>query len=152
MRVPMGKDKDENHDISHKIALRIAAQYGEELFGQCHMGPEVSTYRLALVYLAERFAPDFRGLLSSKLFCSRQHLIALGLERLAPGMPDYIESGHPPFARQFNIRLRDQVQSQAIGINVWSLLTVVALVGNTDITPDASNCFSNSPSGCTSRT
>lgn len=144
LRVPLGKDKDENHDISHKVALRIAAQYGEELFGQCHMGPEVSTYRLALVYLAERFAPDFRGLLSPNMFCSRRHLIALGLDRFAPGMPDYIEHAHPPFARQFNIRAREQVQSQAIGINVWSLLTVVSLVGSTDIHPDVSNSFANS--------
>jgi hypothetical protein len=144
MRVPMGKDKDETHDISHKIALRIAAQYGEELFGQCHMGPEVSTYRLALVYLAERFAPDFRGLMSPNMFCSRLHLIALGLDRSAPGMQDHVDSSHPPFARQFNIRVRDQVQSQAIGVNVWSLLTVVSLIGSTDITPDVSNSFSNS--------
>lgn len=144
MRVPIGKDKDETHDISHKIALRIAAQFGEELFGQCHMGPEVSTYRLAMVYLAERFAPDFRGLMSPNMFCSRLHLIALGLDRAAPGMMDHVDSSHPPFARQFNIRVRDQVQSQAIGLNVWSLLTVVALIGNTDITPDVSNNFANS--------
>lgn len=144
MRVPMGKDKDETHDISHKIALRIAAQYGEELFGQCHMGPEVSTYRLALVYLAERFAPDFRGLMSPNMFCSRLHLNALGLDRSAPGMPDHVDSSHPPFARQFNIRVREQIQSQAIGLNVWSLLTVVSLIGNTDITPEVSNNFANS--------
>lgn len=144
LRVPLGKDKDENHDISHKVALRIASQFGEELFGQCHMGPEVSTYRLALVYLTERFAPDFRGLMSPNMFSSRQHLLALGLERHAPGMPDYVDHAHPPFARQFNIRAREQVQSQAIGVNVWSLLTVVSLIGSTDIHPDVSNAFANS--------
>ena len=144
LRVPPSKDKDETHDISHKVALRVAAQFGEELFGQCHMGPELSTFRLALVYLAERFAPDFRGLLSSKMFFSRQHLAALGLEREATGMMDYLDSAPPPFARQFNIRARDQLQSQAIGVNIWSLLTVVSLIGSTDIHPDVSNCFSNS--------
>lgn len=144
LRVPLGKDKDENHDISYKIALRIASQFGEELFGQCHMGPDVSTYRLALLYLSERFAPDFRGLLSPNMFFSRQHLAALGLERMAPGMTDYIESSPPPFARQFTIRTREQAHSQAIGVNVWSLLTVVSLIGNTEIHPDVSNYFSNS--------
>ena len=144
LRVPLGRDKDETHDISHKVALRVAAQYGEILFGQCHMGPDVSTYRLALVYLAERFAPDFRGLMSPYMFCSRQHLHALGLERFAPGMPDYFDHAHPTFARQFNIRVREQVQSQAIGVNVWSLLTVVSLIGSTDIHPDVSNAFANS--------
>ena len=144
LRVLPGKDKDDNHDISHKVALRIAAQYGEELFSQCHMGPELSTYRLALVYLAERFAPDFRGLISANMFCSKQHLAALGLGQQASGMMDYVESAHPPFAKQFNIRGREQLQSQAIGVNIWSLLTVTSLIGSKDIHPDISNCFSNS--------
>ena len=144
LRVLPGKDKDDNHDISHKVALRVAAQYGEELFSQCHMGPELSTYRLALVYLAERFAPDFRGLISANMFCSKQHLAALGLGQQASGMMDYVESAHPPFAKQFNIRGREQLQSQAIGVNIWSLLTVTSLIGSKDIHPDISNCFSNS--------
>jgi hypothetical protein len=145
LRVPPNKDKDETHDISHKVALRVAAQYGEQLFGQCHMGPDVATYRLALVYLMERFAPDFRGLMSPLMFHSAKHLGILGLAGEAPGMSNYLEPAHPPFARQCNIRLRDQqLQSQAIGVNVWSLLTVVSLVGSTDIHPDVSNCFSHS--------
>lgn len=143
LRVPPNKDKDETHDISHKVALRIASQYGEQLFGQCHMGPDVSTYRLALVYLAERFAPDFRGLMSAKMFHSAKHLACLGLERGAPGMTNYMSPAHPPFARQCNIRVRDQLQSQAIGVNLWSLLTVVSLIGSTDIHPDVSNGFAN---------
>ena len=104
LRVPPNKDKDDTHDISHKVALRIVTQYGEKLFGQCHMGPEVATYRLALVYLAERFAPDFRGLMSSKMFYSSKHLACLGLERRASGMMNYLEPAHPAFAKQFNIR------------------------------------------------
>jgi hypothetical protein len=143
LRVLPGKDKDETHDISYKVALRVAAQYGETLFGQCHMGPEVSVYRLALGHLVERFSPDFRGLMSPKLFYTRQHMIALGLDRGAPGMVDYLESAHPPFAKQFNFRMRDMLQSQAIGVNIWSLLTVMSLIGSTDLHPDVSNCFSN---------
>ena len=143
LRVPPNKDKDDTHDISHKVALRIASQYGEQLFGQCHMGPDVSTYRLALVYLAERFAPDFRGLMSAKMFHSAKHLACLRLERGAPGMANYMNPAHPPFAKQCNIRVRDQLQSQAIGVNIWSLLTVVSLIGSTDIHPDVSNGFAN---------
>jgi hypothetical protein len=108
------------------------------------MGPELSTYRLALVYLAERFAPDFRGLISANMFCSKLHLAALGLGQQASGMMDYVESAHPPFAKQFNIRGREQLQSQAVGVNIWSLLTVTSLIGSRDIHPDISNCFSNS--------
>jgi hypothetical protein len=144
LRVLPGKDKDEGQDISYKIALRIAAQYGETLFGQCHMGPEISVYRLALVHLVERFAPDFRGLISPKMFYSQNHLRALGMEQSAYGMTNYAESRHPAFARQFNLRARDQLQAQAIGVNIWSVLTVVSLIGSTDIHPDVSNCFSNS--------
>jgi hypothetical protein len=135
------------------------------------MGPEVATYRLALVYLAERFAPDFRGLMSSKMFYSSKHLACLGLERRASGMMNYLEPAHPAFAKQFNIRFffhildflfmlacsdtllvfltgkrtreQQQIQSQAIGVNVWSLLTVVSLIGSTDIHPDVSNGFAN---------
>ena len=143
-RLVPGKDKDESQDISHKVALRIASQYGEALSGQCHMGPEVSTYRLALVHLMERFAPDFRGLISPKMFCSPKHLSCLRLEREAPGMPDYADSAPPVFARQCCIRMREQMQAQAIGVNIWSLLTVTSLIGSKDLHPDISNCFSNS--------
>jgi hypothetical protein len=158
LRLIPGKDKDDSMDITHKVALRIASQYGEVLFGQCHMGPEVSTYRLALVHIIERFSPDFRGLISSKMFCTVQHLQNLGLGREAIGMSDYMESSPPPFARQCSFRLRDQLQSQAIGVNIWSLLTMVSLIGSTDIHPDISNSFSHSlleailshaPEGCT---
>jgi hypothetical protein len=144
LRVPPNKDKDEGHDISHKVALRIAAQYGEDLFGHCHMGPEVSTYRLGLVYLCERFAPDLRGLISSKIFYSRKHMIVLGLDREAPGMQDYDETPPPPYARQFNIRTREQLTSQAIGVNLWSLLLMTSLSGSTEIHPDISNCVAHS--------
>ena len=144
LRLLPGKDKDESQDITHKVALRVASQYGELLFGQCHMGPEVSTYRLALAYLLERFAPDLRGLISPRMFYSRKHLFCLGFGREAAGMVDYTESSPPPYARQCSFKLREQLQSQAIGVNVWSLLAVTSLIGSTDMHPDVSNSFSNS--------
>ena len=142
-RIAPGKEKDENQDITHKAALRIASQYGAMLYGQCHMGPEVATYRLALAHLLERFAPDMRGLVSPSMFYSRKHMICLGLGRDLPGLTDYMDSAPPPLARQCSFRLRDQLQAQAIGFNVWSLLLVIALAGSTDLTPDVSNSFSN---------
>ena len=142
-RIAPGKEKDENQDITHKAALRIASQYGAMLYGQCHMGPEVATYRLALVHLLERFAPDMRGLVSPNMFYSRKHMFCLGLGRELPGLTDYMDSAPPPLARQCSFRLREQLQAQAIGFNVWSLLLVIALAGSTDLTPDVSNSFSN---------
>jgi hypothetical protein len=142
-RFAPGKEKDENQDITHKAALRIASQYGALLYGQCHMGPEVATYRLALAHLLERFAPDMRGLVSPSMFCSRKHMHCLGLGRELPGLADYTDPAPPPFARQCSFRLREQLQAQALGVNVWSLLLVVALAGSTDLTPDVSNSFSN---------
>jgi len=148
LRMLPGKDKDESQDITHKIALRVAAQYGETLNSQCHMGPEVSTYRLAVAHLLDRFAPDFRGLISPRMFYTRKHLHILGFGREAAGMADYVDPAPPPFARQFNIRTlrdgREQLQSQAVGVNLWSLLTVTALAGSTDLHPDVSNGFANS--------
>lgn len=148
LRMLPSKDKDENQDITHKVALRIAAQYGEALNSQCHMGPEVSTYRLAVLHLLERFAPDFRGLISPKMFYARKHMHCLGLLQETPGVVDYIESAPPLFARQMSFRTardgREQLQCQAIGINLWSLLTVTSLTGSTDLHPDVSNCFANS--------
>ena len=148
LRIPPSKDKDENQDISHKVALRIAAQYGETLNSQCHMGPEVSTYRLGVTHLLERFAPDFRGLISPRMFYTKKHLHFLGFGREAAGMSDYVDSPPPLFAKQFSFRSmrdgREQLQSQAIGVNIWSLLTMTALIGSKDLHPDVSNCFSNS--------
>jgi hypothetical protein len=148
LRMLPGRDKDENQDITHKIALRIAAQYGEVLNSQCHMGPEVSTYRLAISHILERFAPDFRGLISPRMFYTRKHLYCLGFMREAAGMADYIESPPPLFAKQVSFRSmrdgREQLQSQAVGVNLWSLLTVTSLIGSNDLHPDVSNCFANS--------
>lgn len=148
LRMLPGKDKDENQDITHKIALRIAAQYGEVLNSQCHMGPEVSTYRLAVNHLLERFAPDFRGLLSPRMFYTRKHFYCLGLARDATGMTDYVDSAPPLFAKQVSFRVmrdgREQLQSQAVAVNLWSLLAVTSLIGSNDLHPDVSNCFSNS--------
>lgn len=144
LRMLPSKDKDETQDITHKVAMRIASQYGEALNGQCHMGPEVATYRLAIVHLLERFAPDFRGLISSHMFSYRKHILCLGLSRDLPGITDYTDPGPPPYARQFSFRARDQLQSQAVGINLFSLLFWTAMVGSKDLHPNSSICFGNS--------
>ena len=47
------------------------------------------------------------------------------------------------FLLEKRTREQQQIQSQAIGVNVWSLLTVVSLIGSTDIHPDVSNGFAN---------
>lgn len=144
LRMLPSKDKDDTQDITHKISLRIVSQYGEALNAQCHMGPEAATYRLAIVHLTERFAPDFRGLISAHMFAYAKHMHCLGLSREVPGIQNYTDPAPPPFARQFSFRMREQLQSQAVGVNLFSILFWTAMVGSKDLHPDSSACFGNS--------
>jgi hypothetical protein len=135
--------KDEDGDLASRLAERIFSQHGRHLVSQCHMGPERHVYMYALRFLLERFAPDLRGLISHRMYCSRQHLQGLELLRLADGMQDYEESDAQPFARQFNFRVGNETRSSAIGLNIWSLLVVVSLMEGTEVHPNVSNTFSN---------
>ena len=135
--------KDEDVDLTNRLAERIFSQHGRHLASQCHMGPERHVYMYALRFLLERFAPDLRGLISHKMFCSRQHLEGLGLFSMASGMHDYEESDAQPFARQFNFRVGNETRSSAIGLNVWLLLSVVSLMEGTDVHPNVSQNVSN---------
>ena len=135
--------KDEEGDLTSRLAERIFSQHGRHLVSQCHMGPERHVYMYALRFLLERFAPDLRGLISHRMYCSRQHLEGLELLRLADGLQDYEESDAQPFARQFHFRVGNETRSSAIGLNIWSLLVVVSLMEGTEVHPNVSNTFSN---------
>ncbi len=135
--------KDEDADLTNRLAERIFSQHGRHLASQCHMGPERHVYMYALRFLLERFAPDLRGLISHKMFCGRQHLEGLGLLGMAGGMRDYEESDAQPFAKQFNFRVGNETRSSAIGLNVWLLLVVVSLMEGTEVHPNVSQNVSN---------
>ena len=135
--------RDEDGDLTSRLADRIQSQYGRHLSSQCHMGPERHVYMYALRFLLERFAPDLRGLISHKMYCSRQHLEGLELMFAAPGIQDYEESDAPPFARQFSFRVGNELRSSAIGLNIWGLLTTVSLCDGTEPHPHLSNTVSN---------
>lgn len=63
-----GKDKEDLRDLPQRVALRLHSVYGGDLFRDCHMGPESSVLKNALIYILDKkFRPDFRGLISPKV-------------------------------------------------------------------------------------
>jgi hypothetical protein len=145
MRLNPSKEKDESQDLTSRIGQRIDAKEGRRLFTQCQMGPGFYPYKYALVFLLERFSPDLRGLASTQMYYSRKHLDILGFQGMAPGLANYDDPDPMPFARQFNFKAGvNDIRSQAIGINIWSTLALVSLMGGTDLHSSVTKKFSNS--------
>ncbi len=127
------KEKDDLKDLPQRVATKLHSKFGASLCTDCHMGPEVSVLKNALVYILDRnFRPDFRGLTSSKVFCSRKHLAKLGFLNHVKGMRDYTESEAPSYAKQYLCKVGNEVRSQGIGFNVWALLIMNSLMDGSD--------------------
>jgi hypothetical protein len=148
----------EEQVLFHKMANRILKQHGPHLFKLCHMGPERCVYMYAMMTLVSKFVPDFRGMGSLKVFHTEKHMRLMGLAGFVPGLKDHTDDEAPPFARQVAFKERDQIKSIALGVNPWSLLSIVALTGQILIHPSVSDEFSagivtqilaKTPPGCT---
>ena len=144
--------------LFYKMANRILKLHGPHLFKQCHMGPERCVYMYAMMALATKFVPDFRGLGSPKTFHTEKHMRKMGFMGFLPGLKDHADDEPPPFARQVAFKERDQIKCVAFGVNPWSMLSIVALTGQILLHPSASDEFSmglvtqilaKSPAGCT---
>ena len=70
-------DADFGRRLLDRVASKIRSEFGDILFRVCHMGPEVCVIKNALEYMLSRFIPDFRNVLSPKMFHSRRHLTKL---------------------------------------------------------------------------
>ena len=126
-----------------KMAARIHKMHGPHLFKMCHMGPERCVYMYAMMGLCAKFAPDFRGLGSHKAFHYEKHMRKMGFGGFLPGIKDYVEEEAPPFARQVVFKERDQVKSIALGVNPWSLISIVSLAGQILLHPTVSDEVAN---------
>lgn len=156
------KDKEDLRELPQRVAGKIHAAFGGELCHDCHMGPEVSVVKNALVYILDRkFRPDLRGLLSPMVFCSRKHFVKLGFANHIQGMTDYTGVEAPAYAKQFLCRVGNEIRSQGVGFNVWDLLIMNSLFEGSDPLnphPSVSHVFTNNlmakilanaPPGCT---
>jgi hypothetical protein len=126
-----------------KMAARIHKMHGAHLFKMCHMGPERCVYMYAMMGLINKFSPDFRGLGSHKAFHYEKHMRKMGFSGFLPGIKDYLEEEAPPFARQVFFKERDQVKSVAMGVNPWTLLSIVSLAGQVLLHPTVSDEMAN---------
>lgn len=135
LRFVYNKEKgyDENAFFS-KAGRRFQKMRGDDIFKTCHMGPETSGYTLALQGLL-KFLPDLRGLASHRMYYSKKHFTKMGFIGFLPGLTDYKDTESPPFARLVNFKEGGQIKSEAMGINPWTLLSVVALAGKVLVHP-----------------
>ena len=159
MRIPVSKDKEDSDDITTKVAQRIDTKVGRQLVTIMQMGPGHYPYKYALIKLGKEFKPDFRGLCPREMYFSKKHLRVLGILQLASGMTDYDEPDPMPFVNTVNFKAGpNDIRSHAIGMNLWSCLAIVSLMGGTDLHSNLTKTFSNnlmekilsySPSGFT---
>ena len=157
-KVPGEDESDYSKKALDRAAHRIQAQYKDVLFRCCHMGPEQSVIRNALDYMLNRFLPDFRNLLGAKKFCSRKHFDKMGFLDNFQGLTDFQETNTPPYIKTCQFIFNGEVASTAIGVNLWSLLAMVSLMGGARIHPHINNdvakrsvekVLSNAPVACT---
>jgi hypothetical protein len=159
LRVTDGKSSwDKEEEIIKAVANQIKDQVGGVLFNSCHMGPEVCVIKNALDYLMHKFRPDLRGLCSPNLFASMHHLVKLGLETQIPGLQDVDDDDVMPYARTAVFMVNGEARSAGLAVNIWSLLAIVSLVRNKDLSPHVSNdmaralmekLLNSSPATCT---
>jgi len=131
----------DNREIFKAISMLIKVFYGNILFRTCHMGPEPNIYANALEYLTSTFMPDFRTLLSHKMFWSKKHMEKLGFSRNIPGLQNYNEVDPPAYAKTCLFDSGSEIRSAALGVNIWSLLATVSM-GASTIHPHVSDDFS----------
>jgi hypothetical protein len=159
-KVPNEDDSEITKRLWDRAAGRIQAQYKDVLFRCCHMGPEQSVIKNALEYMHTRFLPDFRNLLGARKFWSRRHFEKLGISVSSgfQGLTDYNETTPPPYIKTCQFISNGDVCSTAIGVNIWSLLAMVSLMGGATLHPHINNdtarstvekILSNSPVACT---
>lgn len=142
LRFSYSKDKpgDEN-SLFNKVAARFLKMKGRDMFKTCHMGPERISYKLAFEDLL-KYSPDFRGLASHRTYFSKKHFVKMGLLQFLPGLTDYAEVESPPFAKHVMFKEDDQVKSEALAVNIWTLLTMVSMAGQILVHPSISESFS----------
>jgi hypothetical protein len=123
-----------------KMANRFQKMKGRDMFKVCHMGPERVCYKLAFEGL-QRYMPDFRGMASHNTYCYAKHFKKMDLLQFLPGLTDYTDVEPLPFARHVYFKEGEHVKSEALGINPFSMLTIVALTGEILVHPSISGSF-----------
>lgn len=128
-----GRDKEDLRELPQRVALKLHSIFGGDLYRDCHMGPEVSVLKNALIYILDKkFRLDLRGLISPKIFNSRQHLSKLGVLQHLQGMRDYTGSDAPAYAKQYVCKVGNEIRSQGMGFHLWSLLLMNSLFIGSD--------------------
>jgi hypothetical protein len=127
--------------VHYAIGGRIRELFGRMLTETCHMGPEASVYSNAMWDLLFQWSPDFRQLLSGRIFDSARHLKKLGLD--VPGVQDWPAAADrpPAFARSFQFIHNQEPRALGVGVHAFALLMCVAFTGGATLHPKVSSDF-----------
>ena len=140
------KSKIQTQDEAHNaVGRRVKELWGRPLCDTCHMGPEACIYSNAIHDLMFHFMPDFRQLISGRIFDTQKHLRKLGFD--LPGIQDWPRDAERPpvFARSFtfiNGHNGQEPSGMGIGVHWVSLLLCVALADGATLHPKISSNFS----------
>ena len=132
-------DKNPAKSLHQRVAERISARYGKELYLHCHMGKDTSMIANALFACMTQFAPDFRNLMENeRFFDTARHIRKLGLEERYPGLARDGQDKTPGMiVKAFLHR-----GGEAVGVNIWQLLVIGTLIGNRNLHAKCSSDFS----------
>ena len=132
--------------MHHAVGARIRELFGRMLTETCHMGPEASIYANAIWDLLFQWNPDFRQLLSGRIFDSARHLRKLGIEGHLPGVQDWPAGADrsPVFARTYQFVYNQEAKAVGVGVHAFALLMCVSFTGGATLHPKASSDFARS--------
>jgi hypothetical protein len=120
--------------VEHAVAELIYSAFGGELKQYCHVSNEPCIIK-NLVKSVAGMEVDLRILMdSSPIYCTRKHILKLGLQSVLGGLANSMVTEPDKFMKVFQWKTQgNTVASQGMGINMWSLLTLASLAGSDDI-------------------
>ena len=132
--------------MHYAIGARVRELFGRMLTETCHMGPEASVYSNAIWDLLFQWNPDFRQLLSGRIFDSARHLKKLGIEGHLPGVQDWPGGADrpPAFARSHQFMHNQETKALGVGVHAFALLLCVSFTGGATLHPKVSSDFARS--------
>ena len=137
LRLPAERNQ---RPVETSVGDLISNAFGAELVQFCHFGKEPSIIHLLMKSLTA-MEIDLRPLmLGSPVYNTKKHIGKLGLQRMIPGLFHSTQEKPDKFLKGFTWKSAGSaVMSEGMGVNMWSILMMAALMGSDEIHCKASS-------------
>jgi hypothetical protein len=142
-------DSKTQRPIENSVGDLISKEFGGELRLYCHFGKESSIIPLLLRDMMG-MQVDLRPILHrAPIYDTRKHILKLGLGQMLPGLLGHDDPQAGALLQDFAWQsVTNSVMSSGLGVNMWALLTLAAMIGCTEIHTKNSSRFASSALSC----